>query len=206
MIDDQKIKHVDEAEVRQYFKGIGTIESIQIPRDHITLKPKGYILIDFANKAEAQDAVNLLDGFKIDGKKISVSVFTEQLQKQLATLENNRGAETLDENSKASYLNTGAARSLLMHKLMEGRNIDPSSMGFRQNTASEATDSNQSSRCILISNMFDPNLVDLDKDPTFYVEIKNQITKVVQEWGKIDIVFVEQKSLGNVWLRFGGDL
>lgn len=81
MIDESKIKHVDEAEVRHYFKGIGTIEAIEIPRDHITLKPKGYILIDFAHKSEAHEAVNLLDGFSIDGKKISVSIYTEQLQK-----------------------------------------------------------------------------------------------------------------------------
>jgi RNA-binding protein 39 len=72
MIDDTKMQHVDESDIRQYFKGIGTIEAIEIPRDHITLRPKGYILIDFAKADEAKDAVNLLNGFEIDGKKINV--------------------------------------------------------------------------------------------------------------------------------------
>lgn len=101
-----------------------------------------------------------------------------------------------------------------MHKLMEGRNIDPTAMGFKSSQhinrglidlPPDGVDPEQSSRCILISNMFDQNSVDLDKDPTFYVEIKNQISQVAQDCGKIDIVFVEQKSAGNVWLRFGGD-
>jgi len=51
---------------------VGTIEAIEIPRDHISLKAKGYVLIDFARAAEAKEAVSLLDGFAIDGKKIHV--------------------------------------------------------------------------------------------------------------------------------------
>jgi RNA recognition motif-containing protein len=62
----------DEKDIRQFFKGYGTIESIEIPRDHITMKAKGYILIDFSSGEEAKDAVNYLNGYEIDGKKISV--------------------------------------------------------------------------------------------------------------------------------------
>lgn len=72
MIDDTKMQTVDEDDIKQYFKGIGTIELIEIPRDHVTLRPKGYILIDFSKANEAKDAVSLLDGFEIDGKKINV--------------------------------------------------------------------------------------------------------------------------------------
>ena len=72
LIDDKKMQHIDESDIRDYFQGYGTIESIEIPRDHITLKPKGYALIEFKKASEAKDAVNLLNGFEIDGKKISV--------------------------------------------------------------------------------------------------------------------------------------
>ena len=70
LIEDKKL--ISEREVRDYFDGYGTIESIEIPRDHITQKPKGYIIIEFRRSSEAKDAVSILDGFEIDGKKIKV--------------------------------------------------------------------------------------------------------------------------------------
>ena len=72
MIDEKKMQQIDEADIRTYFKGYGTIESIQIPRDHVTLRPKGYILIEFSKASEAKEAVSLLNGFEIDGKKLTV--------------------------------------------------------------------------------------------------------------------------------------
>lgn len=72
MIDETKMKHIDEEDVRNFFKGYGTIDSIEIPKDHITMRPKGYILIEFSRATEAKDAVSLLNGFEIDGKKLNV--------------------------------------------------------------------------------------------------------------------------------------
>lgn len=66
------MQHLSEIEINHYFKDVGQIEEIEIPRDHISLKPKGYILIQFSKAEEAKEAVNLLDGFEIDGKKIHV--------------------------------------------------------------------------------------------------------------------------------------
>jgi RNA recognition motif-containing protein len=61
---------------------------IEIPRDHITMKPKGYVLIEFRRAQEAKDAVQILNNVSIDGKKISVHIHTEYLQKQLNAKEN----------------------------------------------------------------------------------------------------------------------
>jgi RNA-binding protein 39 len=72
MIDESKMQHIDESDIRKYFDGYGTIDLIDIPRDHITLKPKGYVLIEFSRCSEAKDAVSVLNGFEIDGKKINV--------------------------------------------------------------------------------------------------------------------------------------
>lgn len=66
------MQNVNESHIREYFQDIGTIDSIEIPRDHITMKPKGYALIEFRKAQEAKDAVQFLNGVDIDGKKISV--------------------------------------------------------------------------------------------------------------------------------------
>lgn len=39
--------------------------------------------------------------------------------------------------------------------------------------------------------MFDPKEVDLEQDPTYFIEIKNQVQSVAKEWGKIDHIYVE---------------
>ncbi len=72
LIDETKMHQVSESDIRDYFSGYGTIDLIEIPRDHVTQRPKGYVLIEFRKAQEAKDAVSLLNGFEIDGKKISV--------------------------------------------------------------------------------------------------------------------------------------
>lgn len=49
--------------------------------------------------------------------------------------------------------------------------------------------------------MFDPDSVDLKKDPAFFIDIKEQVWEVCQEMGNIEKVWVEQGA-GNVWVKF----
>lgn len=99
---------------------------IEIPRDHITQKPKGYALIEFRRAQEAKDAVQFLNNIEIGGKKITVSIHTEYLQKQLNAKENKNSGEAISYDSGASYIHTAQARTLLMQKLMQSRDIDAS--------------------------------------------------------------------------------
>ena len=50
--------------------------------------------------------------------------------------------------------------------------------------------------------MFDPSHADLRKDPTFFLDIKEQVEDVCKEMGKVEKVWVEQNSPGNVWVKF----
>ena len=61
---------------------------------------------------------------------------------------------------------------------------------------------NSPSNCLLFQNLFDATTVDLKKDPSFFIDIKDQVMQVCQEFGKIDKIFVEQRSNGHVWVRF----
>jgi hypothetical protein len=60
----------------------------------------------------------------------------------------------------------------------------------------------QPSNCLLLSNMFDPSHADLRKDPTFFLDIKEQVEDVCKELGRLEKVWVEQNSPGNVWVKF----
>jgi hypothetical protein len=65
-------------------------------------------------------------------------------------------------------------------------------------------DLGEPSSCVLLGNMFDPQSVDLKKDPFYFINIKEEVINVCSEWGKVDKVHIEQKSPGLVYIRFRG--
>lgn len=50
--------------------------------------------------------------------------------------------------------------------------------------------------------MFDHESVDLKRDPAYFIDIKEQVEEVCKEIGRVEKVWVEQNSPGNVWVRF----
>ena len=50
--------------------------------------------------------------------------------------------------------------------------------------------------------MFDPSNVDLKRDPSFFLDVKEQVYEVCSESGKVEKVWIEQNSKGNVWVKF----
>ena len=71
--------NITEREIESYFDGCGRIEQIEIPKDHITHRPKGYVIIEFSKAYEAKDAVATLDGFEVNKKKIKVKIYDDRL-------------------------------------------------------------------------------------------------------------------------------
>lgn len=50
--------------------------------------------------------------------------------------------------------------------------------------------------------MFDVKSVDLRKDPSFFIDIKDQVIQAGNSFGPVDKVYIEQDSDGNVWVKF----
>jgi hypothetical protein len=75
---------------------------------------------------------------------------------------------------------------------MEGKDVGE--IGGPSKGNGEAKPRMQKSSCVHVQNMFDSKLVDLNKDPSFYIEIKEQVYDVCQDLGSIDRVYVEQGS------------
>ena len=54
--------------------------------------------------------------------------------------------------------------------------------------------------------MWDQNSVDLTKNQSFFIDLKDDVKTFVSDFGKIDKIYVEQGSEGNIWIRFDNDL
>jgi len=48
---------ITEGEIRTFFNPFGEIEGIELPKDHITGKNKGYAIIEYKRHKDAKNAV-----------------------------------------------------------------------------------------------------------------------------------------------------
>lgn len=59
------------------------------------------------------------------------------------------------------------------------------------------------SNCLLFENIFDQKKVDLRKDPSFFIDIKDQVKTVCSDFGKVLQIYIDQGSAeGRIWVRF----
>jgi RNA recognition motif-containing protein len=63
---------LDEIDLKEMFELYGEVSFAQIIKDRATGKNKGFGFVEMPNKNEAKEAMDLLDGVGLFGKKISV--------------------------------------------------------------------------------------------------------------------------------------
>lgn len=66
-------EEAQEDDIRDKFGEYGIIKSIILNQDRKTGLVKGYALVEFTEKEEAQDAINALSGSQLLGQKIGVA-------------------------------------------------------------------------------------------------------------------------------------
>ena len=70
--------NLDDVDVKEMFELYGDVQSALLIKDKATGKSKGFAFIDMPNDAEGKEAMDLLDGVAIFGKKIAVKLAEEQ--------------------------------------------------------------------------------------------------------------------------------
>jgi hypothetical protein len=61
------------------------------------------------------------------------------------------------------------------------------------------------SHCLLLGNLFDPSTVNLRDEPNFFKDTKEDVFEECSNFGKVDDVFVDQNSNGNIYIRFANN-
>ena len=62
-----------EDSLREQFAQFGTVESVSVITDRYTGQSKGFGFIELGNKAEADAAINKMNGSELDGRILKVS-------------------------------------------------------------------------------------------------------------------------------------
>ena len=112
----------------------------------------------------------------------------------------------LSTDGDDSHLHTNQSKQALMQKLNRDLPIEfnPSlgrdlSYGNNINTGFPVV---SQSSCVLLSNLFDPASINIHEEPDFYRDTKEDVTNECSNFGKVEKVFVDQTSTGNVWVKF----
>jgi len=71
-------------------------------------------------------------------------------------------------------------------------------------SAKQSIVSAEPTACLLLTNMFDPKFVDLNKDPEFFIDIKDHVYSTCQNWGRVEKILIDEDSAGFVWVKFSG--
>jgi RNA recognition motif-containing protein len=64
---------VTEEDLRQTFEGFGQVESVNIIKDRYSGESRGFGFVEMPAKAEAQSAINDLNGKDLKGRALNVS-------------------------------------------------------------------------------------------------------------------------------------
>jgi len=62
-----------EDSLMEKFLQFGTVESVSVITDRYTGQSKGFGFVELANKAEADAAIDKMNGFELDGRILKVS-------------------------------------------------------------------------------------------------------------------------------------
>jgi RNA-binding protein 39 len=109
------------------------------------------------------------------------------------------------EEGDQSYLHNLASKQALMHKLNKDTGLPmniPSLPGLGVQGDTQLT---TSSNCLLLSNLFDPALVNLTTEPDFFNETRDDVKEECRSFGEVESVFIDPMSRGNVWVKFSGN-
>lgn len=69
---------VSEGELRQLFSQAGTVESITMPTERETGRPRGFAFVEMATPAEAENAIRMFNGYVLDGRSLRINVAKER--------------------------------------------------------------------------------------------------------------------------------
>ena len=187
----EHLADITETDLQNIFP-FGEIDYIDLHRDTMTGKCKGYAFIQFRKTSQARTAITAMNGFNYKGKILRVGEAHESQRSGNDVLFTGE----MDDESLANI----QGKQAVMQKLSRVDSMNPNLMYAVGGPVVPQ------SNCVLLSNLFDPREVDLDKDPDFFNETYEDVFDQSSNFGKVDFLWVDQNSLGNVWVKFEKDL
>ncbi|CAO3622683.1 unnamed protein product [Cunninghamella blakesleeana] len=195
-------------DLRQVFEPYGPIDFVDLHRDNITGRSKGYAFIQFKNVKDAKEALAKMNGFELAGRNLKVGMVTERAPGAPNGFNTNAVDSGLDDDSNGISLNS-TSRAELMKKLAARES------GVLTSTSNVLPQQQQQqlhqplhivkppvilpSRTVKLENMFNPAE---ETEPDWVKDLEVDIKEECQQYGAVEHINVDGDSLGDVYLKF----
>lgn len=213
---------VTEDDMRGIFKPFGTFEAFEMGGQECW--------ITFQNQSDAQDAMSSMQGFQLVGQELQISVLSAVVAAPEEKPAEPKKPELIDFKTDTDWGASGASlnnvtnRMEIMKKLLSSHSQQgvPTVVGLTAPTPGQTAPPAASpnplatmppapkagtsiSRTLLLQNMFTPSSINLQKDPRFYEEIREDTHDECAKFGKVLHVTVDPRgSTGLIYVLFEG--
>ncbi|KAF8140293.1 hypothetical protein EV363DRAFT_1393204 [Boletus edulis] len=179
--------NLTESDIKQVFEPFGELEFVDLHRDPMTGRSKGYAFVQYKRSDDAKMALEQMEGFELAGRTLRVNTVHEK-----GTVKYTQ-QDSLDESGGGNL--NAASRQALMQKLAR---IEPTPKPppVTKPNIPQA----MQSRSVLLKNMFDPEEeTERDWDRDLADDVKGESEG---KYGKVDAIKVEKDSQGEIYLKF----
>ncbi|KAH9818029.1 hypothetical protein DFH28DRAFT_961590 [Melampsora americana] len=207
--------NLTDDDLRQVFQPFGDIEYVDLHRDQITGKSKGYAFVQFKNMHDAKNAMEKMNGFQLAGRALRVEIKAQPpaallnatapgvINPVIVTptggnfaMTNSNSFEERLEEPIGSGMNQ-ISRVELMHKLArteQPTNVPVTDM-FRPNIPTAT------SRSVLLKNMFNP---EEETERGWDMELRDDVKGECEEkYGPVLAIAIEKESMGGeIYITF----
>ncbi|KAH7916409.1 hypothetical protein BJ138DRAFT_1108774 [Hygrophoropsis aurantiaca] len=179
--------NLTESDIKQVFEPFGELEFVDLHRDPMTGRSKGYAFVQYKRSDDAKMALEQMEGFELAGRTLRVNTVHEKGTTRYTQ------QDTLDEAGGGNL--NAASRQALMQKLAR---IEPAPKFETVNKPS--IPSAMQSKSVLLKNMFDPEEeTERDWDKELAEDVKGECQ---EKYGKVEAIKVEKETQGEIYVKF----
>ncbi|KAF8202915.1 hypothetical protein BJ912DRAFT_1018762 [Pholiota molesta] len=180
--------NLTESDIKQVFEPFGELEFVDLHRDPMTGRSKGYAFVQYKRSEDARMALEQMEGFELAGRTLRVNTVHEKGTAKYTQ------QDSLDEAGGGNL--NAASRQALMQKLARTETA-PSlpEPAPRPNIPQSMT-----SRSVLLKNMFDPEEeTEKDWDKDLAEDVKGECES---KYGPVHAIKVEKETQGEIYVKF----
>lgn len=201
--------NVTEENLRLLFEPYGEIDTLQLHRDPVTQRSKGFAFVQYKEHEHAKSALEQLNGLELAGVPIRVGVVSEKLgggSNGTGSSNNNGGryggggqaSSALDDSDTQGFSMTAQSRTDLMLKLARDTDLVGQVMMNMPSTTVTGP-SNDPTVYILMTNVYDP---DMETDPEWAKDLSEDIYSECTKFGPVQHLQITKSKAGEVYVKF----
>ncbi|KAF9453850.1 splicing factor, CC1-like protein [Macrolepiota fuliginosa MF-IS2] len=180
--------NLTESDIKQVFEVFGELEFVDLHRDPMTGRSKGYAFVQYKRAEDARMALQQMEGFELAGRTLRVNTVHEKGTAKYTQ------QDSLDESGGGNL--NAASRQALMQKLARTDQPTPRPEIIQKPNIPQSIQS----RSVLLKNMFDPDEeTERDWDKDLAEDVKGECAT---KYGKVHAIKVERDSQGEIYVKF----